>query len=189
MTDTEMLAQCKKGDREAFNTFVSKYQQQVFNIAYSMLSDYEDASDAAQEVFVKVYRSITSFKGQSSITTWLYRICANVCNDALRKRQRRGLSVSLDAQTEENGSMAELPSDAPNPEEQAELNERQRIVRAAISSLSPEYRAIITYSDLQQLSYDEIAAILKCPTGTVKSRLNRARNALRKKLSENRELF
>lgn len=189
MTEQEIIEKCRKGDRDAFNELVIKYQKQVFNIAYGMLSDYEDASDAAQEVFVKVYRSIAAFKGQSSFTTWLYRICANVCNDALRKRQRRGVSVSLDSTDNEKGVAADLVSDAPAPEEAVELNERQRAVREAINSLNKEYREIIIYSDLQQLSYDEIAKILRCPTGTVKSRLNRARSALRKKLLDKRELF
>lgn len=189
MTDQEMIARCKKGDREAFNELMIKYQKQVFNTAYGMLSDYEDASDAAQEIFVKVYRSIASFKGQSSFTTWLYTICRNVCNDMLRKRQKRGFTISIDTEEDEENPVSELPSEGPTPEESYEMNERQRLVREAISSLSPEYREIILYSDIEQLSYDEIAKILKCPNGTVKSRLNRARNALKKKLSAKRELF
>lgn len=189
MTDQEMIMRCKKGDREAFNYLVTKYQKQVFNIAYGMLSDYEDASDASQEVFVKVYRYISAFRGQSSFTTWLYRVCSNVCNDILRKRQRRGITVSLDTDDEEDNGTTELPSEEPGPYEQLELTERQRVVRSAIDSLRNEYREIIIYSDMQQLSYEETAAILKCPVGTVKSRLNRARNALRKKLSDSKELF
>lgn len=189
MTDQEMITRCKKGDREAFNELMVKYQKQVFNIAYGMLSDYEDASDAAQEVFVKVYRSIASFRGQSSFTTWLYTICRNVCNDILRKRQRRGFTISIDSNEEEDNPVSELPSEEPSPEEYYEMNERQRIVQEAIRSLSPEYREIIIYSDIEQLSYDEISKILKCPNGTVKSRLNRARNALKKKLSGKKELF
>lgn len=189
MTDQEMIMRCKKGDREAFNCLVTKYQKQVFNIAYGMLSDYEDASDASQEVFVKVYRYISAFRGQSSFTTWLYRVCSNVCNDILRKRQRRGITVSLDADEDTEGSVNELPSEEPGPYESLELTERQRVVREAIDSLRDEYREIIIYSDMQQLSYDEVASILKCPVGTVKSRLNRARNALKKKLSDSRELF
>ena len=189
MTENELIASCKRGDRDAFNEIVMKYQTQVFNIAYSVLSDYDDASDAAQEVFIKIYRSIASFKGQSSFSTWLYRICVNVCNDILRKRQRRGPSVSLDAEEEDKGAAAELVSELPTPEQSAEQNERQRIVREAIAGLNEEYRAVIICYDIQQLSYEETAAILKCPVGTVKSRLNRARAALRKKLSENRELF
>lgn len=184
-----MITRCKKGDREAFNELMIKYQKQVFNMAYSILSDYEDASDASQEVFVKVYRSIASFRGQSAFTTWLYTICRNVCNDALRKRQRKGFTISIDSNEDENNPVAELPSEELSPEEHYEMSERQRIVRDAIRSLSPEYREIIMYSDMEQLSYDEIARILKCPNGTVKSRLNRARNALKKKLSEKKELF
>lgn len=189
MTEREMIARCAKGDREAFNELIEKYQKQVFNTAYAMLSNYEDASDASQEVFIKLYRSIASFKGQSAFSTWLYTICRSVCSDMLRKRQRRGVTLSIDSGGEEGETAAELPSDEPSPEERCEMSERQRTVRSAIAQLSPEYREVIVYSDLEQLSYEEIAKILKCPTGTVKSRLNRARNALKKKLSESRELF
>lgn len=188
MTEQELISKCKSGDRDAFNVLMEKYQKQVFNIAYGMLSDYEDASDAAQEVFIKIYKSIASFKGESSFVTWMYRICSNVCNDILRKRQRRGISVSLDSEDEKDSNL-QIPSEAPTPEETVEMNERQKAVREAINNLPTEYREIIIYSDMQQLSYDEIALILKCPKGTVKSRLNRARNALRKKLSSKRELF
>lgn len=188
LTEQELIQLCKDGDRQAFNQLIAQYQKQVFNIAYGMLSDYEDASDASQEVFVKVYRSIASFRGQSAFSTWIYRICANVCNDSLRKRQRRGITVSIENDDDDN-TISEIPSDTPTPEENVMMNERQRAVREAINSLSDEYREIIVYSDINQLSYDEISQILKCPVGTIKSRLNRARNALKKILSEKRELF
>ncbi len=188
MSDQDLIKRCKKGDREAFNILVQTYQKQVFNIAYSMLSDYEDASDAAQEIFVKVYKSIESFRGQSSFTTWLYRISANVCNDFLRKRQRRAATVSID-QDDDDGYVAELESESPTPEEHLEMTEQQKAVRSAINELRNEYKEIIIYSDINEMSYDEISYILKCPIGTVKSRLNRARNALKKKLLEKRELF
>jgi RNA polymerase sigma-70 factor (ECF subfamily) len=188
LTEQELIQLCKDGDRQAFNQLIAQYQNQVFNIAYGMLSDYEDASDASQEVFVKVYRSIASFRGQSSFSTWIYRICANVCNDSLRKRQRRGITVSIENDDDDN-TISEIPSDTPTPEENVMMNERQRAVREAINSLSDEYREIIVYSDINQLSYDEISQILKCPVGTIKSRLNRARNALKKILSAKRELF
>ena len=189
LTEQELIQLCKNGDREAFNQLIAQYQKQVFNIAYGMLSDYEDALDASQEVFVKVYRSIASFKGQSSFSTWIYRICANVCNDSLRKRQRRGVTVSIENDDDGDNNISEIPSDTPTPEENVMMNERQRAVREAINNLSDEYREIIVYSDINQLSYDEISKVLKCPVGTIKSRLNRARNALRKILSEKRELF
>lgn len=189
MTDSELIELCKKGDREAFTELIDKYQTKVFNMSYGLLSNYEDAADATQEIFVKVYKSIPSFMGRSSFTTWLYVICRNVCNDILRQRKRRGISVSIYGDDEDDSKIADIPSDRPTPEEHAEMNERQAAVRDAVNSLKPEYREVIVYADMQQLSINEMAEIMKCPTGTVKSRLNRARSALRKKLSDKRELF
>lgn len=189
MTDNEIISRCREGDREAFEKLMETYQNRVFNIAYGMLSDYEEASDASQEIFIKVYKSISSFKGQSSFTTWLYVICRNVCNDMLRKRQRRGVQVSIYSDDDEKSVEREIESDAPTPEEQLEINECQVAVKEAINSLKPEYKEILLYADMQQLSYEEVSKILRCPVGTVRSRLNRARGALRKKLSDKRELF
>ncbi len=190
MTENELIERIKKGNRDAFTELMEKYQTQVFNIAYGMLSDYEDASDATQEVFIKIYKSIASFKGQSAFTTWVYVICRNVCNDILRKRKKQGMNISLYGDDEDDsGPINNMKSDTPTPEESVEADERQRLVREAIASLKTEYREVIVYSDMQQLSYEEIAKILKCPVGTVRSRLNRARTALRKILAEKRELF
>lgn len=190
MSETELIKRCQKGDREAFDELVQIYQSQVINIAYGMLSDREDAYDAAQEAFIKVYRNIGNFKGKSSLSTWIYRIVSNVCNDFLRKRQRGGVVVSMNSVTSEDDDKdMDITDTAPTPEELVELSEEQRALRIAISELSAEYREIITLSDIEQLSYEEISEVLKCPTGTVKSRLNRARNALRKKLLKKRELF
>ena len=189
MTENEIISRCKDGDRDAFNALMETYQKQVFNIAYGMLSDYEDASDAAQEIFIKVYKSISSFKGQSSFTTWLYVICRNVCNDILRKRQKRGFELSIYNSDDEQNPVGELKSDEPTPLERVEMNERQAAVQSAINELKPEYKEVLVYADMNELSYEEISKILKCPVGTVRSRLNRARSALRKKLSDKRELF
>ena len=189
MTDNEIIKLCRTGDRDAFNLLMQKHQDRVFGMAYSLLSDYEDAKDASQEVFIKVYKSIASFKGQSEFTTWLYVICRNVCNDILRKRQKnRNIVFSLDDDSD-NNPVNEIKSDEPSPEEQVELSETQKAVWDAINSLKLEHKEILIYSDIQHLSYEEIAHIIKCPVGTVKSRLNRARIALRKKLSDKRELF
>ena len=188
MTENEIILRCKNGDRDAFNMLIEQYQTRVFNIAYGMLSDYEDASDATQEIFIKLYRSISSFKGQSAFTTWLYAICRNVCNDILRKRQKHGLTLSIYPDDDED-AVKEIKSDMPTPDEVLELSEQQQAVKDAINSLKQEYKEVINYIDIMQLSYDEAARILRCPEGTLKSRLNRARNALRKKLADKRELF
>lgn len=189
LTDEEIIKRMKRGDRNAFNELVKGYESKVVNAAFGMLSNREDAYDAAQEVFIRIYKSIGAFKGQSSLTTWIYRITVNICNDALRKRQRTAQTISINGESDDENPVMELQDTSPTPEEAAESNEAQKAVREAIGDLSEEYRQIITLCDLQGLSYDEAAQILQCPTGTVKSRLNRARNSLRKKLLEKRELF
>ncbi len=188
MTENDLIKKCRKGNREAFNALFARYQTQVINIAYGMLSDREDAYDAAQETFVRVYRNIESFKEQSSFSTWLYRITANVCSDILRKRKKHANVLSINGMSDGLKDF-DVRDESPTPEDVAELDERQRAVRAAIAELREEYRAVITLCDVEGMSYDEISRILSLPTGTVKSRINRARNALKKILMKNRELF
>ncbi len=188
MTENDLIRKCKKGNREAFNALFSRYQTQVINTAYGMLSDREDASDAAQDVFVKVYKNISSFNEKSSFSTWLYRITANTCSDILRKRQRGGNVISINAPSED-GREFDIEDENSSVDEKLEQNERQAAVRKAISELKEEHRTIITLCDIEGLGYDEISRILRIPPGTVKSRINRARSALRKILANNRELF
>lgn len=188
MTENDLIKKCKKGNREAFNILFTKYQTQVINIAYGMLSNQEDAYDAAQEVFVRVYKSIESFKEQSSFTTWLYRITTNICSDILRKRQKNSNVMSIHQVIDDKKDI-DIKDDAPTPEENMELSERQRAVREAISELREEYRVVITLCDIEGMNYDYISRVLNIPSGTVKSRINRARNALKKKLIDKRELF
>ncbi|MCH5185171.1 MAG: sigma-70 family RNA polymerase sigma factor [Oscillospiraceae bacterium] len=187
MDEKTLVELCKKGDRSAFNELVLKYQSKVVNIAYGMLSVREDAEDAAQDVFIKVYKNIASFKGDSAFSTWIYRITANTCNDILRKRMNKK-TISIHS-SDEDGDSSDMiiPDSAPPPEKQAEIKETQREVRAAISALKDEYRTVITLFDLEGLSYEEIADISRLPIGTVKSRLNRARAQLRKSLEHLKE--
>ncbi len=187
MTEKEIIEKCKKGDEAAFDELVERHQSKVINMCYGMLSDREDAYDAAQEVFLRVYRHIGSFKGQSSLSTWIYRIVVNVCSDALRKRGKT-IVTSL---SEEDGDkpVLEIADDSPSPDEAAQRNETVEMVRAAIAKLKDEYREVVLLCDIEGMSYDEAAEAIGCPMGTVKSRLNRARKSLRKILSEKRELF
>jgi len=190
LTEHELIRLLKKGDRDAFNELVDLYQNKIINIAYGMLSDREDALDASQEVFIKVYRSINTFNENSSLSTWIYRIAANICKDYLRKRQRTTKTVSIHADDEdEKAKIQEIPDEAYTPEESAEHTELQIQIRKAIDSLGSDYKAVLVLCDIEGISYEKAAEILKCPVGTVKSRLNRARIALRKKISENKELF
>lgn len=188
MDELELMRKSAKGNKEAFRQLVELYQTKVINTAYGMLSDREDAYDAAQETFLRVYRGLGAFKGNSTVSTWIYRITANVCTDMLRKRQRSAAIVSID-DNDDDKPVKQLPDTSPTPQEYLELNERQQAVRQAMQELSDEYRKIITLYDIEGLSYDEIAQVLACPSGTVKSRLFRARAALRKILLKKRELF
>ena len=190
INEKELLKKCQSGDREAFNILVETYQRQVINLAYGMLSNSEDATDAAQEVFIKVYRNIDNFEGKSSLATWIYRITSNVCKDFLRKRTRTLQAVSIyEGSEDDDDRPMEIKDSSPTPQEHIEMTETQREVRKALDELPEEYKSVIVMYDLEGLSYDEISNVLQCPVGTIKSRLNRARKALKKNLSEKRELF
>jgi len=186
MDEQKLIERIQSGDRRAFDELVLGYQNKVIHISYGMLSDYQDACDAAQEVFVKVYRSIDRFRGDSSLSTWIYRITKNVCSDFLRKRKDPYLSID---EEKEEGTKLEIVDTSKSPEQIAEKNEIQRIVHEALGELDDNSRLMITMFDLEGLSYEEISAALEIPIGTVKSRLNRAREKLKKNLANNREHF
>ena len=190
MNEAELIKKCKNGDRNAFGELVTMYQSKVVNMSYSLLSNREDAFDAAQEVFLRVYRGLDNFREKSSFSTWIYRITTNVCSDFLRKRQRTISTISVSgAYDDDEDKELEIRDSAPTPEEYAQANEKQKAVMDALADIKYEYREIITLFDIEGMNYEEISRVLKIPTGTVKSRLNRARGAMRKKLSENMELF
>lgn len=185
-----LLERCKRGELGAFNELVKKYEKQVYNFAYRLTGNYDDANDVAQEAFLRVYNAIGSFRGDASFTTWLFRITTNVFLDD-RKRARAHPHTSLDEQLEfEESSVARQIEDAsPSPTAITEEKERAQILEDAIQSL-PEYqRAMVVLYHSQQKSYEEIAEVMELPIGTVKSRLNRARLALKDKLTPLRELF
>jgi len=190
MSDIQnLINRCKNGDRDSFNELVIMYQSKVINIAYGILCDSEDAADAAQEVFIKVYRSIGNFKEQSSLSTWIYRITVNVCTDILRKNGKHSKVLSINSAYSEEGQDFDIKDESQTPEEATETKETQLEVRRAISTLKDEYRAVLTLYDIEGLSYDRISAVLQIPVGTVKSRLNRARFALKKELVKKRNFF
>lgn len=186
MTDEDLVKLIKKGNKSAFDDLVNRYSGRVANIAYSLLSDREDALDAAQEVFIKVYKNISAFRGESSVSTWIFRITKNVCTDFLRKR--KATVISLDDEKDDEQKI-EIADDTHSPEQVSERNTKITAVRAAIAALDENHRAVITLFDINGLSYEEIASVLRCPVGTVKSRLYRARDSLRKILLKDRELF
>jgi RNA polymerase sigma-70 factor, ECF subfamily len=185
-----IIERCKRGDLAAFNELVKRYEKQVYSFSYRLTNNYDDASDIAQEAFLRVYSAIGHFRGDSSFTTWLYRITTNVFLDE-RKKARAHPQSSLDEymELEESSVARQIEDPSPGPEAINEEAERNHIVRQAVDSLPDYQRAMVVLYHTQQKSYEEIAAIMDLPIGTVKSRLNRARVALKEKLSPLGELF
>jgi len=189
-SERNLLNKAKIGDIEAFECLIEGCRKKAFNIALRMSGNYDDASDLTQEAFIRIYKSLRNFREQSSFSTWVYRITMNVCLDELRKRKNRNMvSIDEELKPDESGCKRQIESDCPTPEELAERNEIRRAVEEAIGNLREEYKTVIVLRDIQGFSYEEISSILKCPEGTVKSRINRARLALKDMLAAKRELF
>lgn len=191
MSDLEklLIKKSKSGDIDSFELLVSSYDRKAYNIAFRMMGNEEDAKDMAQEAMIRVFRAIKDFKEQSSFATWLYRIVTNVCLDELRRRKKE-MTVSLDNTIEtESGEMhLEICSDRETPEDAYERLEQRELIADAINQLTEEYRSVIILRDVHGFSYEEIAFMLDCSLGTVKSRINRARNLLKDKLRTGMEL-
>lgn len=188
LVDDQLLEKSRSGDVEAFEQLISKYEKKIYTIAYRFMGNHEDASDLAQEAMLKAYRSMAKFRGDASFKTWLYHITANVCRDELRKRSKRQ-EVSLDQPLVfEDGEAPRQTADwSAVPEDLYESKEMQEYLGKLIRGLTDEYRMVIVMRELQGLSYEEIAMKLDCSLGTVKSRLSRARKALKDKITADRE--
>ena len=184
LDDALLVEQSKRGDREAFDRLVIKYQDRIFNLIYRRLGDYDRALDVAQEVFFKAYRALQSFKGRSKFYTWLFRIAINTAASAGRKRsvEKRLVSIHGNPNPGDSGRIMQIADDAPEPSKMAEISEEEQIVQEAIASLEAEYQEVILLRDIEGFSYEEVALMLECPLGSVKSRLHRARCKLRDKL-------
>jgi RNA polymerase sigma-70 factor (ECF subfamily) len=163
---------------------VEKYEKTVFSAIATMMEDEVEADDIAQEVFLKVHRSLHRFKGDSQFSVWLYRIAINQCLDRIKHRKRRPEAVSLDRLTDQMDGRADALFRDPEPDaaEQYEQKEMQEIIHRMLDALSPEHRVVVLLKDIEGMSQEDIAAIMNCPVGTIKSRLTRAREALKERL-------
>ncbi len=177
--DTLLAFRAAEGNEEAFETLVRKYEKLVSSCIYQTVSNTEDTLDIAQETFLKVYKSLSTFKGESSFSSWIYRVAKNCALDFLRKK--KPASMSLDS-TDEEGATIDVPDTdvKSNPEDAALKSEAENVLFKAMQKLSDEHREMITLRDLNGFTYEEIASLLGLEAGTVKSRLFRAREALRK---------
>jgi RNA polymerase sigma-70 factor (ECF subfamily) len=176
--DREAVRRVQAGDTDAFEPLVEKYKRKVFRLAYQVLRDQEEALDTAQEAFVKAFRALPAFKGDSAFYTWLFRITMNVALDRRRQRAARTKSLGAEDVTPEELERTAVSTD-PDPEGVATSSERRDRIRKGLDSLSEHHRAIIILSDIEGLQYREIAEVLGIPMGTVMSRLHHARRRLR----------
>jgi RNA polymerase sigma-70 factor (ECF subfamily) len=183
--EPELLRRAQGGELDAFDELVRRYQERIYGVIYHMTGHHEDAADLAQETFVKAWSVLKSFKGNSSLFTWLYRIAVNKTINHLKSpRNRRHASLNdLDAGAENDPALVALVSDK-NPRREAAINELQERLNAALMKLSEDHRLVVTMHDIQGLPHDEIAQILECNPGTVRSRLFYARQQLQAWLSD-----
>jgi len=185
-----LIERCKRGDLGAFNELIKRYEKPVYNFAYRLTGNYDSAQDVAQDAFLRVFQAIGSFRGDASFSTWLFRITTNVFLDD-RKKARAHPTSSLDEYVEmEESSMArQIEDPSPTPDLLTEGKERTQLLQNAIRALPDYQRTMVVLYHTEQKSYEEIAEIMALPIGTVKSRLNRARLALKENLGPTRELF
>jgi len=190
-SEQELIARCLDGDLEAFDRLVAMHQTLIFNLAYRMTASREDAADLTQEAFIRAYHALPRFRGGSAFSTWLYRIATNVCLDHIKKCRRQwSKTVPAYIQTadeDELNVLEEVGDSSMDPKEVLERRERQEAVQRAIATLPEHQRAVLVLYDIQGQSYEEVAQILGISIGTVKSRLNRARLALKNRLEAIRE--
>jgi RNA polymerase sigma-70 factor (ECF subfamily) len=171
--DADLVARAKKGEEDAFAELVRRHERRVYNLAYRMLGRAEDARDASQEAFVSCYRNLRRYRAEAAFGTWLHRIALNACYDVLRKRAREPVDLNEGVGESASGDPAEQASAAVD-------------VQHALTRIPEEFRAVVIMHDVQGFPYEDIAAMLEVPIGTVKSRLHRGRVALATELRTGR---
>lgn len=176
MDEMELITQCKNNDADAFETLIRMYENKIYNLCYYILKNKDDAFDASQEACIKIYRFINKFKGDSKFSTWVYRVTYNTCLDYIKKKKDE-LSYE-DVFSTETGAEGRVDG-------AIESKELKYEIKKSILKLSNDFRTVIILRDIEGLSYQEIADILEIEVGTVKSRINRAREALKNELIKN----
>jgi RNA polymerase sigma-70 factor (ECF subfamily) len=184
-SDLSLVRRVQRGERGAYDLLVLKYQHKVVKLVMRYLRNPADAEDVAQEAFVKAYRALPQFRGDSAFYTWLYRIAINTAKNALAARERNPVSYELDLQnSDESSDMVSHLKDPETPEGLALTEEIRDTVNHAIEQLPEDLRTAIVLRELEGMSYEEIAASMDCPVGTVRSRIFRAREAIDRRLRE-----
>ncbi|GAA4897257.1 RNA polymerase sigma factor RpoE [Ferrimonas pelagia] len=182
ISDQQLVERVQQGDKQAFNLLVVKYQHKVANLIGRYVKNPGDVADVAQEAFIKAYRSLPNFRGDSAFYTWLYRIAVNTAKNHLVSQGRRPPANDVDAEEAEFYDGADALRDVASPERQVLSDEIKQAVFSTIESLPEELKVAITLRELEGMSYEEIASVMDCPVGTVRSRIFRAREAIDKKI-------
>ena len=181
--DLSLIQRCRAGDTAAFDALVLRYQDQAFAVALRMLGDYHEAKEVAQDAFVRAYQGLEHFRAEAKFSTWLLTIVTNLCRNRRRwwARRKQYVVASLDepVDTEEGGIERDVADPSPTPQQTAQQREMRAQILAMLGMLDESSRTAIVLRDIQGLSYEEMAQIMQCEIGTVKSRLNRARLQLR----------
>ncbi len=181
-TDRELVSRAQRGDTGSFDELVYRHQSRLVNVACRLLGDPALAHDAAQDAFVAAWRALPRFRGDANFSTWIYRILYNTCLDYSRRR-RRNPELILGEPDPDGPPVPEQADPDPTPDLRLEQRELHRVIESALARLDEKHRTILVFFDIEGLTYEEIAAVLRLPIGTVKSRLNRARHALRRELA------
>ena len=182
VTDKQLVQRVQRGDRRAFDLLVLKYQHKIVNLVMRYVRDPELAQDITQEAFIKAYRALPRFRGDSAFYTWMYRIAVNTAKNHLAAQRRRPMDVELDLQDPEQYDLHAKLKETDTPEGVTLSNELKKSVELAIAALPEDLRTAIILRELEGMSYEEIAQTMECPVGTVRSRIFRARDAISKKV-------
>lgn len=185
-----LIEKAKSGDAKAFEALIINYEKLVYNVIYRMMGNPEDTYDLSQETFIKVYTKLNQFDGTSQFSTWLYRIATNTCLDELRRRKGKE-TFSIDQAIESEDSYIHPEQEDKNENVEREIIEKEKahIIQMALNEVNEKNRAVLILRDIQQLSYDEIAQSLDISLGTVKSRISRGREQVKKILMQDKEPF
>ncbi len=184
MDDRDLVGRARGGDQEAFTQLIVQYQVPLYNMALRMVGGPDDAADIAQEAFLRAWEKIRTLR-DAPFKSWLFQIAANLCYDHFRRGRRYGVMPEED----QTGNVVGLGIATPDPQERAEANERNRLVRQSIEALEHDMRIAIVLRDVNGMAYDEIASVLRVPLGTVKSRIARARAQVQERLQQHPDLF
>ncbi len=180
--DQELVIRVQNGDKKAFDLLVLKYQLRVSKLVSRFLRNQSDVPDVVQEAFIKAYRALPNFRGDSAFYTWLYRIAINTAKNHLVSQSRKSPANSIDVQDAEDYGASEWLKEYASPEREALASELEATIQQAMSDLPPDLREAITLREIEGLSYEDIAVVMDCPVGTVRSRIFRAREAIDNKL-------